>query len=148
EAAGPVCGDALHESGAGDGAGGSDSSAANERRDVRNDDEARGEAGEKTGGGERRAGVCFEPGADAVDQRGGLLRHGRRGDGGSCGRGDEAGDESSDGAAGAGGFYWARCVRGYHARSARRAGRSEVSCVSAAEEICGGGMAGAEIRTG
>ena len=45
ETAGPVYGDALHESGAGDGAGGSDSRAADERCDVLDDDGA----GEKLG---------------------------------------------------------------------------------------------------
>jgi len=34
QAAGPLCGHALHESGAGDGAGGGDSRAADQRRDV------------------------------------------------------------------------------------------------------------------
>ncbi len=49
---GPVCGDALHESGAGDGAGGGDSGAADERCDVFGDDGAGEEAGEDAGGGE------------------------------------------------------------------------------------------------
>src|SRR6266481_5942449 len=68
KASGPFCGDALHESSAGDDAGGNDSGAADERCDVRNDDEAGGKAGEEAGGGERCAGVCLEPRADAADQ--------------------------------------------------------------------------------
>src|SRR5205807_206742 len=80
------------------------------------DHEAGREAGEKAGGGERCAGVRFEPRADAADQRGCLLRYGRGGNGGSCRCGDEVGDESSDGAVGAGGFYRAGCLRGCHAR--------------------------------
>jgi len=43
------------------------------------------------------------------------------------------------------GFYRAGCLRGHHACAAGRAGRSEVSRVPVAEEICGGGMAGAEV---
>ncbi len=66
---------------------------------------------QKAGGGERFAGICVESRADAADQRGGFLRDGGRGHGGSGGRGDEDGDESPDGAAGVGGFYRAGCLR-------------------------------------
>src|SRR5438552_19056196 len=66
--------------------------------------------------------------------------HGR-----SCRRGDEARNEPSHGAAGVGGFYWAGCLRGHHARAAGRFGRSEISRVPFAEEICGGRLAWAEI---
>ncbi len=43
------------------------------------------QAGEDSGGGERRAGICLEPGADAVDQRSDVHGDGRRGHCGSGG---------------------------------------------------------------
>src|SRR5439155_16398555 len=92
-----------------------------------------------------RTGVCFESRADAADQRGGLLRDGRCCHGRSCIRGDEARNEPSHVAAGVGGFYWAGCLRGHHARIARRLGGPEISRVPVAEEICRGRMAGTEV---
>src|SRR6266704_2016418 len=58
---------------------------------------------------------------------------------------DEAGDEPSDGAAGAGGLYWPGRLRGRYARAARRAWRSKVSRVPFAQEICGWGLARTQI---
>src|SRR5439155_1779248 len=95
---------------------------------------------------ERCAGFCFESRADAADQRGGLLRHGRRGYGGSRRLGDEDGNESSDGAAAAGGFYWAGCLCGHYGRAPGRTGRPEVSSLPFAEEICCCWLAGPQIR--
>ena len=45
------------------------------------DSEPGAKAGEDSGGGERRAGICLEPGADAAAERGHVRGDGRRGDG-------------------------------------------------------------------
>ena len=65
-------------------------------------------AGQDAGRGERLSGLRLEPRPDADDQRGGLLRHGRRGDARGDRHGDEAGDGAPDGPAAARGLHRAR----------------------------------------
>src|SRR6516225_4701354 len=92
-------------------------------------------------------GFVSKPGADAHDQRGRLLRHGRRGGAESRGRGDEAGYESPHGTAGTRGLHRPRRVPGYHESAPRRLSRFEVSALPAAREDSGRRLAGKENRT-
>jgi len=52
------------------------------------------------------------------------------------------------GAAGTGGFYWARRVRGHYACAAGRAGRPEVSSVPTAQEYVAAGWLGRKSGRG
>ncbi len=56
----------------------------------------------------------------------------------------EAGREPPDGAAGTGGFHRAGYLPCHHERAARRAGGHQVPALPAADEICRGGLAGAQ----